>query len=326
MKVVLSVDPGKDTLKCIGKEIGTDKIKKIDFPSKYTITDDINEEYEGNSYMTVLNDVITIIGDAGKTYDFDSDKEKDLHKLCTYIAITRFLEPNTEDNEIYMVLACPLDFISRKESKDEYKKFIGNDGKEIKIKVDGKDYSFKIKDITAKQEGSGVIYKNIEKFKNKEVAVIDLGGVNFSLCIYDNCVAVKDSRLARDFGGNYLNNLTVNKLRGITKGKPITRQIALKSLIDGCLSLSNIRYNDSIDVIEKAKEEYFKTINDEIKKGGYDIDVVQPVFCGGTSRLIKDTISNKKPHSIIVDNPQWESVEGLFIVANSKYDKGDINE
>ncbi|MBA4509776.1 ParM/StbA family protein [Clostridium sporogenes] len=326
MKVVLSADPGKNTLKCIGKEIGTNNVKKVSFPSKYSITNDINEEYEGNSHMIVLDDVITIIGDAGKTYDFDSNKEKDIHKLCTYIAITEFLEPNTADNDVYMVLACPLDFIAKKESKDAYKKFIGNNGEPIKVNVDGQDYSFTIKGITVKQEGSGVIYNNIEKYKDIVVALIDLGGVNFGLCLYDNCVPIKDSRFARDFGGNYLNNLTVNELRSITKGKPITRQIALKSLIEDCLTLAKVKYSNSMDTIKQTKEEYLTTIINQIKNAGYDIDVIQPVFCGGTTSLIKETILNKIPHADIVDNPQWESTKGLFVVANSKYDKGDNNE
>lgn len=321
MKVLLSVDAGKNTLKAIGKEVGTDTVKRISFVSKYTETNDINEDYEGNSHMIELGDKITILGDAGKTYDFDSNKEKDIHKLCTYTAITQFIKPDTKGNEIYMVLACPIDFIIDKELKENYKKFIGNNGNEINVKVDGNDYNFTIKDITIKQEGAGVIYNHVEKYEGKEVAIIDLGGVNFSFCIYENCVPVKSSRFARDFGGNYLNNITVNALRSITKGKSITSQLALKSLMEDCLTIANKKDSNSMEIIKEVKREYLNKIIDEIKKAGQSIEVVQPVFCGGTSELIKETIGKDIPHAIVVDNPQWESTEGLFVVANAKYNK-----
>ncbi|KRU40012.1 ParM/StbA family protein [Clostridium sporogenes] len=326
MKILLSVDAGKNTFKAIGKEIGTEDVKKISFPSKYNETKDINEEYEGNSHMIILDDTITILGDAGLEYDYDSDKEKDIHKLSTYIAITQLLEPNepnkpNTENEVYMVLACPIDFIATKELKDNYKEFIGNKGNLIKVNADGKDYSFTIKDITVKQEGAGVIFNNAEKYMNKEVALIDLGGVNFSFCIYNNCIPVKNTRFARDFGGNYLNNITVNALRGFTKGKAITSQLALQSLIEDCLTLANVKDSKSMSEIQKIKTKYLTKIVDEIKKAGQSIEVVEPVFCGGTTSLIKETILREIPHAIVVDNPQWESVQGLFIVANSKYNK-----
>ncbi|NFH34533.1 ParM/StbA family protein [Clostridium sporogenes] len=321
MKILLSVDAGKNTLKAIGKEIGTEDIKKITFPSKYSITDDIEEECEGNSHIIKIDNTITILGDAGELYDYDSDKEKEIHKLCTYTAITELLEPNTHDNEVYMVLACPIDSIATKELKDNYRNFIGNNGNEIKVNVDKKEYSFVIKDITIKQEGSGVIFNNTEKYMNKEVAVIDLGGVNFSFCIYNNCIPVKSTRFARDFGGNYLNNMTVNALRSIEKGKSITTQLALKSLIEDCLTIANVKDSKSMSVIQDVKRKYLNTIINQIKKAGQSIDVVEPIFCGGTSYLIKETILKEIPHAVVVDNPQWESTEGLFVIANAKYNE-----
>ncbi|EHN17000.1 MULTISPECIES: ParM/StbA family protein [Clostridium] len=321
MKILLSVDAGKNTLKAIGKEIGTEDIKKITFPSKYSITDDIEEECEGNSHIIKIDNTITILGDAGELYDYDSDKEKEIHKLCTYTAITELLEPNTQDNEVYMVLACPIDSIATKELKDNYRNFIGNNGNEIKVNVDKKEYSFIIKDITIKQEGSGVIFNNTEKYMNKEVAVIDLGGVNFSFCIYNNCIPVKSTRFARDFGGNYLNNMTVNALRSIEKGKSITTQLALKSLIEDCLTIANVKDSKSMSVIQDVKRKYLNTIINQIKKAGQSIDVVEPIFCGGTSYLIKETILKEIPHAVVVDNPQWESTEGLFVIANAKYNE-----
>ncbi|MCD3240826.1 ParM/StbA family protein [Clostridium botulinum D/C] len=316
--VIIAVDAGKNMLKAIGTKNSECEVKKVGFSSKYHITNDINEEIEGNSHIAKYEDKIYIIGDSGKAYDYDSNKEKDIHKISAYTAITQFIEQSTKDNHIYMVLACPIDFIRSKELKDSYKEFIKGSG-EININIDGKDYNFIIEDITIKSEGSGVVYNNIELFKNEDVTVIDLGGVNFSFCIYSNCVAVKESRFARDFGGNYLIQLTRNALRDYTKGLPISENLALKSLIDDCLTLKNEKDSGSIEVIRKVKEEYLEKIIGEIKASGQNIDLNKPVFCGGTAELIRNVIKNKYKFATVLENPQWNSVEGLYVIAKNKY-------
>ncbi len=53
-----------------------------------------------------------------------------------------------------MALACPLSVLLDAEAKEEYKNYIKGDG-EIEITVNGKDYSFTIKDVIIKAEGSG---------------------------------------------------------------------------------------------------------------------------------------------------------------------------
>lgn len=316
--IILANDNGKNTSKTIGTKNSECEVKKVGFSSKYHISNDINEEIEGNSHIVSYNDKIYVIGDSGKAYDYDSNKEKDIHKVCAYTAITQFLEPEAKDNHIYMVLACPIDFIRTKELKDSYKEFIKGSG-EININIDGKDYNFTIEDITIKSEGSGVVYNNVDNYKNEDVAVIDLGGVNFSFCIYSNCVAVKESRFARDFGGNYLNQLCRNGLRDYTKGQPISENLALKALKENCLTLKGQKDNESISEIKKVKEIYLDKIISEIKASGQSIDVARPIFCGGTAELIKDVIIEKIPHATVVENAQWNSVEGLYVIAKNKY-------
>ncbi|WP_231181675.1 ParM/StbA family protein [Clostridium botulinum] len=316
--VVLANDNGKNMSKTIGLKKGKCEVEKVGFLSKYHVSIDINEEIEGNSHIVSFEDKIYIVGDSGKTFDFDSNKEKDIHKISCYTAISQFLEPNTKDNYIYMVLACPIDFIRTKALKDGYKEFIQGNG-EININVDGKEYSFMIKEITIKSEGSGTIYNNIDSYKNEDVAVIDLGGVNFSFCIYSNCVAVKESRFARDFGGNYLIQLTRNALRDHTRGISISENLALKALSDDCLTIRGEKDNKSIEVIRKVKESYLEKIVDEIKSMGYSFDVTRPVFCGGTSELIRNVINDRYKFATVVENAQWNSVEGLYVIAKAKY-------
>lgn len=318
--VILAADAGKYMLKSLGRRVGSsdDDVKQVDFLSKYHETNDINEECEGNSYKVVYNKKITIIGDAGSRHDFESDKEKDLHKLCTYTSITKFLEPGTKENKVYMVLACPVDFIRNKESKDSYKKFIQGDG-EININVNGDDYSFTIEDVTVKAEGSGIIYQAPEKFEDKECAIIDLGGVNFSFAIYNNCVVNKDSRFARDLGGNKLNQMARNSLRDFTRGKEITRIQAEKALKENVLTLAEEPVEGTKEVIAKVKKDYLNAVLAEIQAAGYSLDSVKPFFSGGTAEIVQNTIKDTIKHSEVVKNPQWNAVQGLFVIANNKY-------
>lgn len=320
-KLILSVDAGKYQVKAIGK-LNDEDVKRVDFLNKCHTTNDIDEDCEGNSYKVQYKNEIFILGSAGANFDYDSNKTKVQNQIAIYATICKFLKANTKDNHVCMVLACPLDFINDIEMKNEYKKLIKGDS-EINIVVNGENYSFIIDDITLKAEGSGVIYNNIKTFEGKDVAVIDLGGVNFSFCVYQDCVAVKESRFARNYGGNnyLLNTLAINRLRAYTKGKNITEKIAENALIDDCLTLSNKFDEESRPVIKEIKQQYLNKIKECIKAEGHDYEVITPVITGGTAQLLINTIQNDDEigHAIIADDPKWESVEGLFIIANNKY-------
>jgi plasmid segregation protein ParM len=195
-KLILSIDSGKFLTKAIGLNNNDNLVegKRIKVRSKMYDLSDGDIELAGESFIVAFDGKKVIVGEQG-TIDGaeETNKATLFHKLCIYTAITQYVKPQ-ESTEVYMVLSCPLNLLKSVEYKEEYKNFIMNDGKEIKIIVSDEEYIFTIKDITIKSEGSGVLYLNKERFYNCEIGLIDIGGLNMQFCKYVNGVPQPESR------------------------------------------------------------------------------------------------------------------------------------
>lgn len=306
-KLILSLDVGKYDTKCVGRSIdeGVEDIKKICFRTKYY---DLAEGYldvQGNSYKVEFEGKEYIIGEQGDSKSYDTSKTHLIHKLSAYTAITQYLEPETKGNEVYMVLACPLSVLKIQESKEEYKSFIKGDGK-INIAVDGKPYSFEIKDITIKAEGSGILYLEREKFKDSNVAVIDLGGLNMGFSLYRNGVCKNEDRFIEECGANALTEIVRNELINYKNGNLVSYDQAEQALEKNYLPKNGKADPKSTEAIDRAKERYFDKVMGHVKSHGFKLEELDRViFVGGTSQRIASVIITELEHSYIPHDSQW---------------------
>jgi len=322
-KIILSADIGKYETELIGRdvELTADDRKIVRFRTKMY---DLSEGYidvEGNSHLVEMDNKSYIVGEQGQDKSEDTSKTQFLHQLACYTAITQFIEPGTKDNEIYMVLACPISVLLIQDAKEEYKEFIKGKGP-IKIIVDGKDYEFEIKDIMIKAEGSGIVYLEPNLFAEQSTGIVDLGGLNMGWSLYTNKVCKKDDRFIEECGTDRLLDIVREQLGIYKKGNIVNKEIAEKALYEGGLKKSGKIDIESVSYIEKAKEQYFKEVLNHIKAHKFNIDELdRVVFVGGTSQHIKENITNKLSHSYIPVNSQLSTVEGLYKVAFKKYSK-----
>lgn len=321
-KYVISADIGKFDTKLIGRDVklSADDRKTVSFRTKMYNLDNGYIDVEGNSYLVSFDGKTYIVGEQGQDKSEDTSKTQFLHKLACYTAITKFLEPNTKDNEIYMVLACPLSVLLIQDAKEGYKQFIKGDGP-INITVDNKEYEFEIKDITIKAEGAGIIYLEPNIFKGKTVGIVDLGGLNMGFSLYNNLTCKKEDRFIEECGTDRLIDLVREQISIYKKGNLVNREIAEKALNEGGLKKSGTFDSESISYINAAKQKYFNEVLKHIKEHKFNIDELdEVVFTGGTTQHIKDNIS-KIPHSYVPSNSQLSTVEGNYKVAFKKYGK-----
>lgn len=322
-KIILSADIGKYETELVGRdvELSSDDRKTVRFRTKMY---DLSEGYidvEGNSYLVEFNNKSYIVGEQGQDKSEDTSKTQFLHQLACYTAITKFIEPGTKDNQIYMVLACPLSVLLIQDAKEEYKEFIKGSGP-IKITVDGKVYEFEIKDITIKAEGSGIVYLEPNLFENQHVGIVDLGGLNMGWSLYNNKTCKKDDRFIEECGTDRLIDIVREQLAFYKKGNLVNKEIAENALNNGGLKKSGKIDIESTGYVEKAKEIYFEEVLKHIKSHKFNIDELdRVVFVGGTSQHIKENITNKLSHAYIPVNSQLSTVEGLYKVAFKKYSK-----
>lgn len=321
-KFVLSGDFGKFESVMLGRDVSLTKedLKLVRFRTKmYNLADGFVEREGNDTYLTEVDGNQYLVGAQGQIKSYDTSKTNLLHKLACYTAITQFLTPGSKNNEIYMTLACPLSVLNIQEAKDEYKSYLQGKGA-IKIKVNEEEYEFEIKDITIKAEGSGILYTNPELFVNKTTLITDLGGLNLSGSLYINKSCKKEDRFIEECGSDELVNIVQEQLSIYNKGNLISLDIAEKALNDGGLKKSGKLDANSIEYIDKAKNNYFNEVLGFIKKHKINIDFIdQLVFVGGTTLHIQKLIESNLPHAYVPEESELSTVRGLYKVAYKKY-------
>ncbi|KEI02884.1 ParM/StbA family protein [Clostridium botulinum C/D] len=320
---VASLDIGKFDVKSIGRNVvgNVDDIKRISFRTKSYNLQNGYIDVEGNSYKVKYDGKSYIIGEQGETRSNETSKTNLLHKIAGYTAITQLLKPGTKDNEISIVLACPLSVLKIQEAKEEYKNFIKGNG-EINININDENYTFTIKDIMIKAEGSGILFTETEKFIDKTVMVIDFGGLNMGVSLYVSGVCKQSDRFIEEHGANTLTLLVQEQLTAMNKGNIVSYDQAEQALKKGHTIKNGEIETESIDRINKAKEIFFNKALDIIKTHGYELDNYdEAVFIGGTTEKLRKIIQDRFKNAIVPANPQWTTAEGLYKVACAKYCK-----
>ncbi|AKA71310.1 ParM/StbA family protein [Clostridium scatologenes] len=320
---IMALDAGKYAVKAIGRNSKglTSDIKKVNIRTKIYELKNGYIDAEGKSYKVVFNGEELIVGEQGETKSYETSKTLFIHKVCTYTAITQFLEPDTKDNKISMVLACPISVLKVEKAKQEYKDFIKSSGI-IEINVDDKDYSFEISNVMIKAEGSGIVYLSPHLFKNKKIGVVDFGGLNFTFSLYTDgiCMSPSSDRFVEEFGAIKLINYVADDLTGYKRGNIVKFEVAERALNVGYLSNFGQIDKGSQEVIEESKNRFFDEACDQISRHGFRIEELDGlVFIGGTTQKLVEAITKKIPNSFITADPQWSTVEGLYKVAYKKY-------
>lgn len=320
---VIALDAGKYAIKAMGRNTrGTaNDLKKVNIRTKMYDLSNGYIDVEGNSHKVLFNGQELIVGEQGETKSYETSKTIFLHQICTYTAITQFLEPGTRSNRVHMVLACPISVLKVERAKQEYKEFIKGNG-EININVDGNNYSFEIVDIMIKAEGSGIVYLSPHIFKDKRIGVVDFGGLNFTFSLYTNgaCLSPTSDRFVEEFGATKLTNYIADDLSSYKSGNIVKFDVAERALDVGYLSKFGQVDEGSKEVIKRSKERFFDEACEEINRHGFHIDELDGlVFVGGTTQKLVDAIKQKIPSAFIASEPQWSTVEGLYKIAYKKY-------
>jgi plasmid segregation protein ParM len=318
----MSIDPGKYELKSIGRntEGNAEDIKKISFRTKIYNMSDGYIDIEGNSHKVEYDGQTLIVGEQGEVSDdaYETSKTSKLHQVCAYTAISQYLKPGTKDNKISIVLACPISVLKVESAKEEYKNFIKNSGT-INIKVDDKDYTFDITDITIKAEDTGIKYSKPELFENTTVALIGFGGLNMNFQLFRNGVCKSHDRFAEEFGATTLATYVKEDLTAYRKGNIVNFEEAEESLNNGYSTKAGEIDSGSVEIIKNSKERFVNDALKIISRNGYKLESIKKiVFVGGTINKFDEILKNILPHSYIADDSQWATADGLYRVAAAK--------
>lgn len=301
-------------------------LKEMSKVRKESITTraDINPKSMSDSIIDIIYDLkdenpkklTYLVGSEASTESESSSKIDDIIMACGYELITRYLKPNTKDNDVYLTLTYPL---SQKDkvNVEDYIELIKKDGP-IRVVKNGKFYEFTIKQILAKPEGSGLLVEKPNLFKEKDTLVFDVGGMNTSITKYINLKAKYDDIQGYELGNRKLRQLLDTYYSEEFKGKKFPGGDHVKDrAIRGLYRDPNVEKEKMDNVIKRAKDELFKSIIEHGDKYFTLASVDKILFIGGTTLNLKENIAelrDKYGDDVVekIDDPQWIAINGLY--------------
>lgn len=307
--IVIAVDSGKFATKAIKKcKDGT--MKKVLFRTKMDETD---EKYtaDKDSYVIEYDGKRYLVGQTAETVDFEKNKAKLIHKLCTYAAISSLMEDEDKDAKIVLAIGCPLSIFMNVEERNSYQNyFMPLDGS-VNLKVNGTDRSFMLRNVVVCPESSGVIYRSPKDYKNQLIGIIDIGGLNTNCCVYDCLNPIKSTSFTTNQGANVL----MNEVKQLLNSKFVDANIQdwqmINVLKDGYIKSNK---QESRVLISDYLSKHINKVLEECAKKGWDLKNIDLMFVGGGSLMLEKEIKKSIPDAIVSGTAQTDNVEGFMMM------------
>ena len=315
MEKIIAVDPGKFAIKAACS--GTEEV--LTFRSKlYTLADNESFEPQGNSVLITYQGKQYIIGDQGSQTDPNFTKNTILHKVGLMAALSRFVK---DGDSVRLILGCPASIYRDKNAREEYKKYMTDEGT-LKFETGSDKYEISIISTLVLPESSGAPYVYPQYFKGSRVAVVDIGGLNMNFSIYNDLVLELESMRTVNYGGYMIEDNVKNSFSG-RYGVALSQADYEQVLKNDGLFINGKIDPESKTLLHSILHDFARDISKVIKSFDYDISLMKVIFIGGSSALLRDDITEFVPHAMIRNDSAHANVMGFLKVGELKYNGGN---
>lgn len=299
--VAVAIDSGKFNTKGVSRD-ANNNLRRVTFRTKMDVTQEKVTSGK-DSFVVSYKEANVLLGKQAETVDFEKDKQKDIHKLAIYTAVTQLVE---KGDVIKLAVGCPMDLFVNFEKREEFEKFILGD-KEVEIQVNGESFNFTIDSVKIFPESSGIIFKNWLTYRDTQVGIFDIGGLNLNACVYNKGDYLASTIFTINKGSNILMNELKGKLNKLFNSNLQDWQMEM-IVEEGFIKKDPEK---SKIVIEEFLHEYVNNLISIAKQNNWDVDNMNIVFVGGGSLLLKKYIYAILPDAEISKNAVWDNVEGF---------------
>ena len=273
----------------IRKVLGHHTLSSDSNPNKFKI------EIEGKKFE---------IGDSIEkgNYCNENSKVNSHHRLCLLVALGLLLDHDRQ--QINVSVGLPSSHISNPEERKAFEEFLkGEEGNDISIIINGEHKFFTINSITPESEGLAILprLKLMLSDNTFDINVIDIGGHNFNLRLFDkNGYSIEERGISEEQVGinNLLNNLHIELLSNLKNrdrkvSKSDLKKFVIQKSLDKDMELSG--YTDTSCFIEEFVDNYIEEyIADKLSSHSVKIQTKGRIhlFTGGGALLLKPYIEN----------------------------------
>lgn len=292
MRRIVSVDSGKFATKGAIRGIDGKVEKKIKFLTKIDKeTVDFGMLGNESTHFVTFEGARYRVGDGAENESYSETKQEDIHKICTYTALALLGVQNGDS--VILGIGCPLSIFKNKKAREEYGRFIGNSHEPVTIVIDGRKITFVIEKTVVFPESAGIVYLDFDKYKEKTVGVIDIGGLNTNCCVYQKIAPVPSTIFTTRLGGKEMFKTLLDKLNSsLNLSSPIADYQMNDIMESGFVfdRRDKAKEQKSKKIIHDYRLQHIQEVYDSCVKHNWAVDNMEIVFVGGTSLLLKEEI------------------------------------
>lgn len=303
----MSVDCGKaDTKVCLKNEDGSVTKKLV--PTTLAETsgmEDLQRETETGIMEAVFEGKAYVIGAPANDMIRDNSKKNIVHKVLT---LSMIAEAVPDGGYVRAAIGCPLQCYASKADRKEYLDYILPAGR-AEIELNGRKRRFIIDRRAVFAEAYGPLLLYPERFMNRTVGVVDIGGFNVNACYFLNGRLISDANITNQMGKYKLMSSLVQPLNRLSPTADFHIYEIEEALRLGFVINAEER---SRKIIEDEKRKHLDGIIESCRKAGWNMDFCDLIFCGGTSPLLQKQIKERFPKAFIPEESNFINAMGYL--------------
>ncbi len=311
MKRFVAIDSGKDATKVAEYFPEKGKIKKFNIPTRVSDGDFRDDAIEKSTVIVSIDGNCYKVGGGarGAGASLETNKQTDVHRICTLTALAYLASANEED-EFYVATGLPAKDWAVVSKRMDFKDYILPEGKmtfEIKPRSQDpvKKKTFTISNRFVFPESIGALFmdETLESTTEDTITgVIDIGNLNLNATLWRGTELLQDQSTTAEYGGAVLVQELSQELSA--KVTYCDELIALKALAERTLPEGLGLTEEQVEASKKTIARVIKTHAEKVKRAcrsrGWSLDVMRIIAIGGTSEAIAPELQEEFGKSLTV--------------------------
>lgn len=341
MKRYIAVDSGKFATKVAEYLFAEKKVRIFQLRTKISDGYFVDDAIEKNTVVVEIDGKVYKVGNGarGEGANLDTDKNDEIHRICTLTALASVASENEKD-VFNVVVGLPAKEWAVPTKREEYKKAMLPEGDiTITIRPNSKKppvtKTFTIKNRFALPESIGALFmdgviEDVAANPNIPTGVVDIGNLNLNATYWQGTELVYDKSSTQELGGAILiqelaQELSANVdyvdeivVANILKAAPSERHLP------SGLGLSDEEVEESAKIIKKILRNHAEKIRRACKQRNWSLKATRIVAIGGTSEDIEEELKEVFGNITVLENSTFVNALGYLRIMCSKLD--EIND
>ena len=281
------------------------------------------ENVEGIHEIEINGDKWTIGEEEIQSNNLKQEKSTDAHKIATLTIICKALKASGIRGKVNINLAIniPLSEFVLEEEKDAIRKLYIQDevnGTDYFMIFDGEEFNFTIKNVLVAYETAGIVAKYRPTFIDKNVVILDCGGLNVTYLAVENGKVRFDNTDSNLCGSNKLVRDIIKKVAKQHR-RTLSEDTVMKALKNE-KAVTGAKAEEINAIIKSTFDKYVQVIVDDLTDL-VDIDEYEVLMVGGSSPLYREAVSKALGGKTIKlsTNQIFDNVQGVFKGLKAKF-------